>query len=187
MSAGHWGLDRSWSGQVLAVMIKMPSFKDQEPAGEFEIFARLVEALALHEPVALRAGHHCMSVPLSPMVGSHAEGVSVMLPERHGTAFQPGRLRRSQAAMRSCDSTYATPLKLDRGRKATRQILSSRFGERQVLLAMSMSVWVAMAQAQKEPCATPGENSAFLASRPFGCGRARRPRPRARHAKTPRR
>jgi hypothetical protein len=52
----------------------------QKPAGEFEIFARLVEAEALREPVALRACRHCLSVPLSPIVGSRAEGVWVMLP-----------------------------------------------------------------------------------------------------------
>ena len=53
--------------------------ESHEPAGEFEIFARLVEAEALHEPVALRACRHWTSVPLSSMVRSHADGASVML------------------------------------------------------------------------------------------------------------
>jgi len=51
----------------------------EKPAGKFEIFARLVEAEALHEPVALRACRHFLSVPLSRMVRSHAEGALVML------------------------------------------------------------------------------------------------------------
>jgi hypothetical protein len=51
----------------------------EKPAGKFEIFARLVEAEALHEPVALRACRHFLSVPSSAMVGSHANGAEVML------------------------------------------------------------------------------------------------------------
>ena len=46
----------------------------EKPVGEFEILARLVEAEALHKPVALRARSHCMSVTLWPTGGSHAEG-----------------------------------------------------------------------------------------------------------------
>jgi len=52
----------------------------EKPAGEFEVFTRLVDAEALHEPDALLACRHPMSVPPSAMVGSHADGASVMLP-----------------------------------------------------------------------------------------------------------
>ena len=55
----------------------------QKPVGEFEILARLVEAEALQEPVALSARSHCMSVTLWPRYGSHAEGAGVMFPKRH--------------------------------------------------------------------------------------------------------
>ena len=53
---------------------------NQEAASEFEIFTRLFEAEALHEPVALRACRHCLSVPSSPTLASHAESALVMLP-----------------------------------------------------------------------------------------------------------
>ena len=51
----------------------------EKPTGEFEIFARLLEAEAFHKPIALRACRHCLSVPPSPMVVGHANGASVML------------------------------------------------------------------------------------------------------------
>ena len=60
---------------------------NQEAASEFEIFTRLFEAEALHEPVALRACRHWTSVPSSRSWGSHADGVSVMLTLRHGTVI----------------------------------------------------------------------------------------------------
>ena len=46
---------------------------------------------------------------------------------------------------------------------------------------------VSAAHAQKEPCAMPGENNAFLGIQRFGCGRARRRKPRGQDAKTFRR
>jgi len=52
----------------------------EEPAREFEVFSGLVKAEALHEPFALRAGHHWLSVPLSSVEGSYAEGAWVMQP-----------------------------------------------------------------------------------------------------------
>lgn len=68
----------------------------EKAASEFEIFTRLFEAEALHEPVALRACRHWTSVPSSRSAGSHADGVSVMLTLRHGTVIwsvaQGGRL-----------------------------------------------------------------------------------------------
>lgn len=57
----------------------------EKPVSEFKILARLVEAEALHEPVALSARSHCMSVPLWPTDDSHAEGAWVMLPKRHSS------------------------------------------------------------------------------------------------------
>jgi hypothetical protein len=59
----------------------------EKAASEFEIFTRLIEAEALHEPVALRACRHWTSVPSSRSAGSHADGVSVMLTLRHGTVI----------------------------------------------------------------------------------------------------
>lgn len=52
----------------------------EKPASEFEILSGLVKAKALHEPFALRAGHHWLSVPLSSVDGSYAEGAWVMQP-----------------------------------------------------------------------------------------------------------
>jgi hypothetical protein len=60
---------------------------NQEAASEFEIFTRLFEAEAFHEPVALRACRHWTSVPSSRSGGSHADGASVMLTLRHGTVI----------------------------------------------------------------------------------------------------
>ena len=51
----------------------------EKAAGKFEIFARFLEAEALHEPIALRACRHCLSVPPSVMIAGHADGASVML------------------------------------------------------------------------------------------------------------
>ncbi len=59
----------------------------EEAASEFEIFTRLFEAEAVHEPVALRACRHWISVPSSRSWGSHADGASVMLTLRHGTVI----------------------------------------------------------------------------------------------------
>ena len=82
----------------------------EKAAREFEIFTRLFEAEALHEPVALRACRHWTSVPSSRRLGSDADGASVMLTLRHGTVIwrvAQGAIGMSRAeGMRGIASLY---------------------------------------------------------------------------------
>ena len=92
----------------------------------------------VHDAIAL-------SVPPSSTVGSHAEGARVMLPERHYRVPRSGKNR-----LRRWSHLYNSP-RNDRRRAMKR-----------LLVMAALCGMVAAAQAQKDPCAMPGENSAFL-------------------------
>jgi hypothetical protein len=73
-----------WTG---AFYQRKHAFVDEteKPAGEFQVFARLLEALALEKLIAYGTRGHWTSVTPPRSNGIHIEGAGVTVPERYSS------------------------------------------------------------------------------------------------------